>query len=153
EAIADGGLRCIVLEQDRDVFRQVPAVFRVNQNAGDLARILHLRQLADRLVVGDADDQGMRVFPQAHARGPESTAWTDTPGQPDDVSILHARRNRYDPNADRSREKDPAMSAGWSDAAAAARDPDLAPLHHEPDFRALLGELFDRAFPAHPFVQ
>jgi len=45
-----------------------------------------------------------------------------------------------------------AVAAGWSNAAHTSRDPDLAPLRDRPDYRALLAELFDRAFPADPFA-
>ena len=46
-----------------------------------------------------------------------------------------------------------AVAAGWSDAAHAARDPDLAPLHDRPEFRTLLAELFDHGFPVDPFAR
>jgi len=46
-----------------------------------------------------------------------------------------------------------AIAAGWNDAAKTSRDPDLAPLHGRDDFRRLLGELFDRSFPADPFAE
>ena len=46
-----------------------------------------------------------------------------------------------------------AVAAGWSDAAHAARDPDLAPLHDRPEFRPLLAELFDHGFPVDPFAR
>ena len=46
-----------------------------------------------------------------------------------------------------------AVAAGWSKAVHTARDPDLAPLHQRPDFRALLAELFDRGFPVDPFAR
>jgi serine/threonine-protein kinase len=44
-----------------------------------------------------------------------------------------------------------AVSAGWSDAAHAARDGDLVILQARPDFRQLVAELFDRRFPRDPF--
>jgi hypothetical protein len=46
-----------------------------------------------------------------------------------------------------------AVAAGWSDAVQTMRNPDLAPLHERPGFRACLDDLFDRAFPADPFAQ
>jgi serine/threonine-protein kinase len=45
-----------------------------------------------------------------------------------------------------------AVRAGWNDAQRTSRDPDLTPLHHRADFRQLVAELFDRAFPADPFA-
>ncbi len=45
-----------------------------------------------------------------------------------------------------------AVAAGWKDAARTSRDPDLAVLHDRSDFRRLLGEIFDRSFPANPFA-
>jgi hypothetical protein len=45
-----------------------------------------------------------------------------------------------------------AIAAGWKDAAHTNRDRDLVPLRDRADFRKLLGELFDRAFPAKPFA-
>jgi hypothetical protein len=46
-----------------------------------------------------------------------------------------------------------AVAAGWNNAAHTSRDPDLAPLHDRDDFRRLLGQLFDRGFPADPFAR
>src|SRR5262249_38309482 len=46
-----------------------------------------------------------------------------------------------------------AVADGWSDAVHTTRDPDLAPLHERPDFRALLAELFDNRFPIDPFAR
>jgi hypothetical protein len=46
-----------------------------------------------------------------------------------------------------------AVAAGWSNVVHTARDPDLAPLHERPDFRALLAKLFDNGFPADPFAR
>jgi hypothetical protein len=46
-----------------------------------------------------------------------------------------------------------AVAAGWAGAAHTATDPDLAPLRERDDFRQLLGELFDRIFPADPFAR
>jgi serine/threonine-protein kinase len=45
-----------------------------------------------------------------------------------------------------------AIAAGWSDAAAISRDPRLAPLRDREDFRQLIAELLDRAFPPEPFA-
>ncbi len=46
-----------------------------------------------------------------------------------------------------------AIAAGWRDARQASNDADLAPLRARDDFRQLIGELFDRGFPANPFAQ
>ena len=45
-----------------------------------------------------------------------------------------------------------AIAAGWNDAGKTSRDPDLASLRDRDDFRRLVAELFDRGFPADPFV-
>jgi hypothetical protein len=45
-----------------------------------------------------------------------------------------------------------AIDAGWTDADWAARDPDLAPLRDRDEFRRLIEEARDRAFPADPFA-
>ena len=45
-----------------------------------------------------------------------------------------------------------AIAAGWNDATLTGRDPDLNPLRRREDFRRLLDELFDRAFPDDPFA-
>jgi serine/threonine-protein kinase len=46
-----------------------------------------------------------------------------------------------------------AIAAGWRDALHTGRDPDLIPLHDREDFRRLLADLFDRAFPADVFAR
>ena len=46
-----------------------------------------------------------------------------------------------------------AVTAGWSDPLHTSRDPDLDSLRDRDDFRALLGELFDRPFPSDVFKQ
>jgi len=46
-----------------------------------------------------------------------------------------------------------AIAAGWHDARLTSRDPDLAPLRDRADFRQLLAGMFDRGFPADPFVR
>ncbi len=45
-----------------------------------------------------------------------------------------------------------AIAAGFHDAAHASRDPDLATLRDRDDVRQLLADLWDRTFPADPFV-
>jgi serine/threonine-protein kinase len=45
-----------------------------------------------------------------------------------------------------------AVAAGWNNAVKTCRDPDLTPLRNRADFRRLLMELFDRAFPADTFA-
>ena len=45
-----------------------------------------------------------------------------------------------------------AVAAGWNNAQLTNRDPDLASLHDRDDYRSLVAELFDRSFPAEPFV-
>jgi eukaryotic-like serine/threonine-protein kinase len=45
-----------------------------------------------------------------------------------------------------------AIAAGWKDAGHTWRDPDLRVLHDRADFQQLIGDLFDRAFPAKPFA-
>jgi tetratricopeptide (TPR) repeat protein len=46
-----------------------------------------------------------------------------------------------------------AIAAGWRDALHTSRDPALIPLHDRGDFRRLLADLFDRAFPADVFAR
>jgi serine/threonine-protein kinase len=102
-----------------------------------------------------------RAEEAAEATGERMKLWPGNPGQLYDVSCefalcLPIARD----SAVRGRCADAAMAAlraavaaGWSNAAHTARDPDLAPLHEWPDFRALLAELFDRSFPADPFAR
>ena len=45
-----------------------------------------------------------------------------------------------------------AIAAGWIDADRTCRDSDLSAIRDRDDFRHLLGELFDRIFPADPFA-
>ena len=48
-----------------------------------------------------------------------------------------------------------AVGAGWSDVTHTYGDPDLAPLHDDSDFQALIAALWeklDRAMPADPFA-
>ena len=45
-----------------------------------------------------------------------------------------------------------AIAAGWNDAKLTGRDPDLDPIRGREDFRRLLDELLDLAFPADPFA-
>jgi hypothetical protein len=45
-----------------------------------------------------------------------------------------------------------AIAAGWNDAGKIRRDPNLAPLRDRNDFCGVLEDLFDRDFPAEPFV-
>ena len=66
QAISDGGLGCIAVEQGQHILRPVSAVSRVDQQVGDLTCILHLRQLTNVLVVGDADDQSVCLVHQTH---------------------------------------------------------------------------------------
>ncbi len=61
-----------------------------------------------------------------------------------------AERDRYANGAMQTLRK--AVMAGWSRAWWTMHDPDLFPLHNRDDFRRLLGELFDRGFPANPFA-
>jgi serine/threonine-protein kinase len=46
-----------------------------------------------------------------------------------------------------------AIAAGWINAHHTSHDPDLDALRDRQDFRTLLAELFDRAFPADPFAR
>jgi serine/threonine protein kinase/Flp pilus assembly protein TadD len=46
-----------------------------------------------------------------------------------------------------------AVASGWRDAPHASRDPDLAPLRGSAEFRRLVTEVFDRAFPDDPFAR
>ncbi len=46
-----------------------------------------------------------------------------------------------------------AVAAGWNDARRMIRDPNLAALHELDDFHRLLARMFDRGFPADPFVR
>ena len=45
-----------------------------------------------------------------------------------------------------------AIAAGWKNAGHTSRDPDLIPLRSRDDFRKLVGNMFDRSFPANPFA-
>src|SRR5262249_9493131 len=82
------------------------------------------------------------------------------PGGLYDMACLHSLRVPRAGDADeRGRYADEAMKAlraavavGWSNANHTANAPDLVPLHDRDDFRGLLAELFDRVFPAEPFV-
>jgi eukaryotic-like serine/threonine-protein kinase len=46
-----------------------------------------------------------------------------------------------------------AVAIGWRNAPYTSRDPDLAPLRGNAEFRRLVAGLFDRAFPADPFAR
>ncbi len=84
QAVPDGGLGCIVVEQSDHVLRAVSAVDRVDQHEFDLTCILDLRQPSDVLVVGDAHDKGMSVVHQIHGlslNSEMSVSW-DMPTMP-----------------------------------------------------------------------
>jgi serine/threonine-protein kinase len=97
----------------------------------------------------------------AEATGERIKLWPGNPGQLYNVSCDYARCVPITRDgAVREHCADAAMAAlraavaaGWSNAVHTARDPDLAPLHQRPDFRALLAELFDSGFPADPFTR
>src|SRR5208337_3587584 len=61
QAMPDGGLACIAVEQGQHILQPVSAVSRVDQQVGDLTCILHLRQLTNVLIVGDANDKSVCV--------------------------------------------------------------------------------------------
>jgi hypothetical protein len=102
-----------------------------------------------------------RAGEAAEATGERIKLWPANPGQLYDVSCDLARCVSIARDcAVRERCADAAMAAlraavaaGWTEAVHTARDPNLAPLHQRPDFRALLAELFDSGFPADPFTR
>ncbi len=69
------------------------------------------------------------------------------------IPIVRDETRKQDLAAEAVQVLKKAVAAGWSDAKVTQGEAALQPLGDRDDFRRLVVELFDRGFPANPFIQ